>query len=100
MPEPGAGALGRAPDGAILPTHSLYVVFTLPSALRALAMHDREAVVDMLFASAAEALIELGRDVRRLGVTSVLSLTDEGLRHYESVAWERAGSPASRCADR
>jgi hypothetical protein len=63
-------------------------------------MHDREAVVDMLFASAGEALLELGRDLRRLGGTSVLSLTDEGLRHDDSVAWGRAGSPASRCADR
>ena len=51
-------------------------VFTLPSELRALAMRSREAVFDILFASASQTLLVLGRDPKRLGgelgVTMVL----------------------------
>jgi hypothetical protein len=60
----------------MLPTHCFHVVFTLPRELRRLALANREAVFDMLFACAAETLLELGRDPKRLGadlgVTSVL----------------------------
>jgi hypothetical protein len=60
----------------VLPTHYFHVVFTIPSELHDLAMYNREAVFDWLFASAAEALQELGRDPKRLGaqlgITSVL----------------------------
>jgi len=60
----------------VLPTHAFHVVFTLPFELRALAMANREKLFDMLFASAAEALLELGRDPKWLGaelaITSVL----------------------------
>lgn len=51
----------------VLPTHAFHVVFTLPAELRPLAMANREKVFDMLFASAAEALLELGRDPKWLG---------------------------------
>src|SRR5262249_15848163 len=48
----------------------------LPSQLRALALVNREQVFNMLFACAAETLLELGRDPHRLGaelgITSVL----------------------------
>jgi hypothetical protein len=60
----------------VLPTHSFHVVFTLPSQLHGLVMANREAMFDMLFACAAETLLELGRDPKRLGaelgITSVL----------------------------
>lgn len=60
----------------VLPTHYFHVVFTVPSALRSLFMENREVLFQALFASAAEALLELGRDPRRLGaelgITSVL----------------------------
>ena len=73
----------------MLPTHSFHVVFTLPSQLRALAMHNREAVFDTLFASAAEALLELGRDERwlgaQLGVTSVLHTWTRDLRFHPHI---------------
>lgn len=73
----------------MLPTHSFHVVFTLPSELRALTMLNREAVFDMLFASAAEALLELGRDPRwlgaQLGVTSVLHTWTRDLRFHPHV---------------
>lgn len=60
----------------VLPTHFFHVVFTLPSELHGLAMANRALVFDLLFASAAEALLELGRDPKwlgaDLGITSVL----------------------------
>jgi hypothetical protein len=60
----------------VLPTHHFHVVFTLPAELRALALINRERVFDLLFASAAQTLLELGADPKRLGallgVTAVL----------------------------
>ena len=60
----------------VLPTHYFHVVFTLPSELRALAMVNREQIFTLLFTCAAQTLLELGRDPKRLGaelgMTSVL----------------------------
>jgi hypothetical protein len=60
----------------ILPTGCFHLVFTLPAELRSLARCNRKVIFDMLFASAAETLLELGRDKRHLGgllgITAVL----------------------------
>jgi len=60
----------------VLPVHYFHVVFTLPAELRIVAKRSREAVFDILFASASETLLALGRDPKRLGadlgVTMVL----------------------------
>jgi len=60
----------------LLPTHYFHVVFTLPSSLRPLVWHNRVLLFDLLFASAARTLLELGQDPQRLGgqlgVTAVL----------------------------
>jgi len=60
----------------VLPVHYFHVVFTLPSELRDLAMYNRETVFHLLMVCSAEALLELGRDPKRLGaqlgITSVL----------------------------
>jgi Putative transposase/Transposase zinc-binding domain len=60
----------------LLPTHHFHVVFTLPAELRALAFVNREKVFNLLFASAAQTLLELGHDPKRLGallgITAVL----------------------------
>lgn len=73
----------------VLPTHAFHVVFTLPSQLHGLAMVDREAIFDILFASAAETLLELGRDPKRLGaelgITSVLHTWTRELRFHPHV---------------
>ena len=47
--------------------HYFHVVFTLPAELRPIAMLRRELLFDLLFASAAATLLELGRDPQRLG---------------------------------
>lgn len=60
----------------ILPTHYFHVVFTLPEELRSLALCNRKIIFDMLFASSAQTLLELGNDKKHigglLGITSVL----------------------------
>ena len=72
-----------------LPTHAFHVVFTLPSQLYGLVMANREALFNMLFACAAETLLGLGRDPKRLGaelgITSVLHTWTRELRFHPHV---------------
>jgi hypothetical protein len=60
----------------ILPTRHFHVVFTLPSALRLVALQNRQVVFNILFHSAAATLIEFGADPKwlggQLGITAVL----------------------------
>lgn len=60
----------------LLEAHYFHVVFTLPSSLRPLVRENRERLFDLLFASSAHALLELGKDPKRLGgqlgITAVL----------------------------
>jgi hypothetical protein len=73
----------------VLPTHAFHVVFTIPSELHGLAMVNREDIFALLFAAAAEALLELGRDPRwlgaELGITSVLHTWTRDLRFHPHV---------------
>jgi hypothetical protein len=73
----------------LLPVHYFHVVFTLPSELRAVARRSREAVFSMLFASASETLLTLGRDPKRLGgelgVTMVLHTWTRELHFHPHV---------------
>ena len=73
----------------MLPTHGFHVVFTLPRELRGLALANRELVFSALFACAAEALLELGRDPKwlgaDLGITSVLHTWRRDLRFHPHV---------------
>jgi hypothetical protein len=73
----------------VLPTHAFHVVFTIPSELHGLALVNREAIFNILFAAAAEALLELGRDRRwlgaELGITSVLHTWTRDLRWHPHV---------------
>jgi predicted RNA-binding Zn-ribbon protein involved in translation (DUF1610 family) len=60
----------------ILPTHYFHVVFTLPAELRPLAQRNPRRIYDLLFATASETLLDLGRDEKwlgaELGITAVL----------------------------
>jgi len=66
-----------------------HVVFTLPSELRAVASRHREAVFNLLFASAAQTLLTLAKDSKRLGaqlgVTMVLHTWTRDLRFHPHV---------------
>jgi len=57
----------------ILPTHYFHVVFTLPAALRPLALANRRLLFTILFQAASQTLLTLGRDPKRLG--GLLGLT-------------------------
>lgn len=50
-----------------LPVRHFHVVFTLPAELRPLVREHEVALLDLLFATASETIIELGRDPKRLG---------------------------------
>ena len=73
----------------LLPVHYFHVVFTLPSELRAVATRSREAVFDLLFASASQTLLALARDPKRLGgelgVTMVLHTWTRELHFHPHV---------------
>jgi hypothetical protein len=53
----------------ILPTHYFHVVFTLPAELREFPRRYRRVLYRLLFETAAQALLILGRDPQRLGAT-------------------------------
>jgi hypothetical protein len=58
----------------ILPTHHFHVVFTLPAELRPLARCNPRTLYSLLFAAAAQTLLQLGWDRlgAQLGITAVL----------------------------
>jgi hypothetical protein len=59
-----------------LPVRHFHVVFTLPAELRPLVREHEVALLDLLFVAAAETIVALGRDPKRLdalvGVTAVV----------------------------
>jgi Putative transposase/Transposase zinc-binding domain len=73
----------------LLPVRYFHVVFTLPSELRDVAMRHREAVFDLLFASASQTLLALANDPKRLGaqlgVTMVLHTWTRDLRFHPHI---------------
>jgi hypothetical protein len=88
----------------MVPTHSFHVVFTLPRELRRLALANRDVVFNILFACAAETLLELGRDDKRLGadlgITSVLHTWTRDLRFHPHVHCIVTGGGLSRDGQR
>ena len=59
-----------------LPVRHFHVVFTLPAELRPLVREHESLLLDLLFATASETILQLGRDPKRigalLGVTAVV----------------------------
>jgi hypothetical protein len=51
----------------LLPVPYYHVVFTLPAAIGAVAFHNKAAVYDLLFRTAADTLITLAGDPKHLG---------------------------------
>lgn len=73
----------------VLPTHCFHVVFTLPSELRSLCFGHPRLGYDLLFRCAAETLLTLGRDDKRLGgelgITMVLHTWSRDLSYHPHV---------------
>jgi hypothetical protein len=51
----------------LLPTHYFHMVFTLPHALNPLVLQNKEALYNLLFQAASNALLTLARGYKRLG---------------------------------
>jgi hypothetical protein len=70
----------------LLPVGCFHVVFTLPSALRPVALRNRKVIFNALFAAASQTLLELGEDPKRLGavlgITAVLHTWTRDLRFH------------------
>ena len=94
-----AGRLER-----VLPTHYFHVVFTLPAELRAVAHQNPGLVYDLLFRSAAETLLDLGRDPKRLGgelgITLVLHTWARDLSYHPHVHCVVTGGALSSDGER
>ncbi len=66
-----------------------HVVFTLPASIGAIAFHNKAAVYDLLFRSAAETLTTIAADPKhlgaRIGLTAVLHTWGSALTHHPHV---------------
>ena len=73
-------------EAELLPVAYYHVVFTLPAAIGAIAFHNKTAVYDLLFRTAAETLITIAADPKhlgaRIGLTAVLHTWGSALTHH------------------
>jgi Zn finger protein HypA/HybF involved in hydrogenase expression len=76
-------------EAELLPVAYYHVVFTLPAAIGAIAFHNKAAVYDLLFRTAAETLITIAADPKhlgaRIGLTAVLHTWGSALTHHPHV---------------
>jgi hypothetical protein len=76
-------------EAELLPVAYYHVVFTLPAAIGAIAFHNKAAVYDLLFRTAAETLTTIAADPRhlgaRIGLTAVLHTWGSALTHHPHV---------------
>src|ERR1700759_3208234 len=76
-------------EAELLPVPYYHVVFTLPAAIGGLAFHNKAAVYDLLFRTAAETLTIIAADPKhlgaRVGLTAVLHTWGSALTHHPHV---------------
>jgi putative transposase/transposase-like zinc-binding protein len=76
-------------EADLLPVPYYHVVFTLPAAIGAIAFHNKAAVYDLLFRTAAETLTTIAADPKhlgaRIGLTAVLHTWGSALTHHPHV---------------
>jgi hypothetical protein len=79
----------KAREKDLLPTPYVHVVFTLPHRLSPVALQNKCEIYALLFRASAEALLEVGRDPKRLGAKigffSVLHTWNQQLQHHPHV---------------
>lgn len=70
----------------LLPVHYFHVVFTLPKALHPLVLRNRRLLYDRLFQAAAQTLLTLAADPKRLGaqigITAILHTWGQNLSFH------------------
>ena len=76
-------------EAELLPVPYYHVVFTLPAAIGAIAFHNKAAVYQLLFRTAAETLTTIAADPKhlgaRIGLTAVLHTWGSALTHHRHV---------------
>jgi hypothetical protein len=77
----------RAED--LLPVEYFHLVFTLPAEIARIAFWNKKAVYDLLFRSAAETVLSIAADPKRLGarvgITAVLHTWGSALTHHPHI---------------
>jgi len=78
-----------AREADLLPVEYYHVVFTLPTPIGAIAYHNKAVIYGLLFAAAAEILLTIAADPKRLGarigLTMVLHTWGSALTHHPHV---------------
>jgi hypothetical protein len=73
-------------EAELLPVGYFHVVFTVPGAVADIAYHNKALVYDLLFKAAAETLLTIGADPKRLGarlaLTAVLHTWGSAMTHH------------------
>jgi len=76
-------------EAELLPVPYYHVVFTLPASIGAIAFHNKAAVYDLLFRTAAETLTTVAADPKhlgaRIGLTAVLHTWGSAITHHPHV---------------
>ena len=76
-------------EAELLPVAYYHVVFTLPAAVAEIAFHNKAAVYDLLFRTAAQTLTTIAADPKhlgaRIGCTAVLHTWGSALTHHPHV---------------
>jgi hypothetical protein len=76
-------------EAELLPVPYYHVVFTLPASIGAIAFHNKAALYDLLFKTAAETLTTIAADPKhlgaRIGLTAVLHTWGSALTHHPHV---------------
>ena len=78
-----------AREADLLPVGYFHVVFTLPAEIADIAFHNKAAVYDLLFRTAAETMLTIAADPRhlgaRIGVTAVLHTWGSAMTHHPHI---------------
>jgi hypothetical protein len=78
-----------AREADLLPVGYFHVVFTLPTEIADIAFHNKAAVYDLLFRTAAETMLTIAADPRhlgaRIGVTAVLHTWGSAMTHHPHI---------------
>jgi hypothetical protein len=76
-------------EADLLPVSYFHVVFTVPAVIATIAFHNKAAVYDLLFKSAAETLTTIAADPKhlgaRIGLTAVMHTWGSAMTHHPHV---------------
>jgi Transposase zinc-binding domain len=94
-------------EAELLPVPYFHVVFTLPASIADIAWQNKAVIYDMLFKAAAETLVTIAADPKRLGarigLTAVLHTWGSALTHHPLIScrcrWRRESASIRRSGE-